>query len=96
MKFHSLEQFISLSYYSFYLSCDPWELLFGIVNELCWNCFIYCFQNVLFKIYPDLTSGKIVGVFCLRCFLSVLLYKNIFLGGFFILSGLRLDSITTS
>jgi hypothetical protein len=35
-------------------------------------------------------------MFCLRCCLSALLYKNIFLGGFLILSGLRLDSTYTT
>ena len=30
-----------------------------IVNVLCWNCHIYCFQNFLFEIYPDLISRKL-------------------------------------
>jgi len=49
VKFHSLEQLISLSYYRFYLSGDPWEILFCIVNELCWNCLVYCFHKFVFK-----------------------------------------------
>ena len=26
---------------------------------ICWNCLVYCFQNFLFKIYPDLVSSKL-------------------------------------
>ena len=43
---------------SFYLS--RWSILcFCIVNEFCWKCLVYCYQNFLFKIYPDLTSSKL-------------------------------------
>ena len=90
---------------SFYLSGDPLELLcFCIVNKFCWNCLVYCFQNFLFEIYPDLisigsklnfvvTSTQVYICYVLsEVCLSPLLYKNIVLGGFFILSGLRLES----